>query len=47
MKEARCQWLTPIILAIQEAEIRRMQFEASPNISERPYLKKKKKMKES
>jgi hypothetical protein len=27
---ARCQWLTPVILATQEAEIRRMHFEASP-----------------
>jgi hypothetical protein len=25
---ARCQWLTPVILATQKAEIRRSQFEA-------------------
>jgi hypothetical protein len=25
-----CQWLTPVILATQEAEIRRSQLEASP-----------------
>jgi hypothetical protein len=27
---ARCQWLKPIILVTQKAEIRRLQFEASP-----------------
>jgi hypothetical protein len=28
-KTARCQWFTPIILAIQEAEIRRITVEAT------------------
>jgi hypothetical protein len=27
---ARQQWFTPVILATQEADIRRMRFEASP-----------------
>jgi hypothetical protein len=28
--EARCQWLMPIILAIQEAEIRRIAVQSQP-----------------
>jgi hypothetical protein len=37
---ARCWWLTPVILATQEAEIRRIMLHSQPqaNIS-RPYLK--------
>jgi hypothetical protein len=35
-----CQWLTPIILAIQETEIRRIVVQSQPT---RPYLGKKKK----
>jgi hypothetical protein len=30
MKEARCQLLTPVILAIQEAEIRRIEVQSQP-----------------
>jgi hypothetical protein len=38
---ARHWWLTPVILAIQEAEIRRMGFEASSGKQfTRPYLEK-------
>jgi hypothetical protein len=29
-KQARCWWLTPVILATQEAEIRKLQSKASP-----------------
>jgi hypothetical protein len=28
--EARCQWLTPVIMAIQEAEIRRIVVQRQP-----------------
>jgi hypothetical protein len=38
---ARCQWLIPVILATEEAEIKKIQFKASPGKKfERPYLKK-------
>jgi hypothetical protein len=33
-------WLTPIILAAQEAEIRRIAFQSQPKQTVRPYLKK-------
>jgi hypothetical protein len=26
----RCQWLTPVILATQEAELRRIMFQSQP-----------------
>jgi hypothetical protein len=29
-KSARCQWLMPVILAIQEAEIRRIMVQSQP-----------------
>jgi hypothetical protein len=29
-KEARCQWFTPVILATQEAEIRRITVQRQP-----------------
>jgi hypothetical protein len=29
-KYARCQWLTPVILASQEAEIRRIKVQSQP-----------------
>jgi hypothetical protein len=29
-EEAECQWLTPVILAIQEAEIRRIEVQSQP-----------------
>jgi hypothetical protein len=37
-----CQWLTPVILVIQEAEIRRITFQIHPGpiFSMRPYLEK-------
>jgi hypothetical protein len=39
MKELRHQWLTPVILVAQEAEIRRTALEASPGkYFIRPYL---------
>jgi hypothetical protein len=44
---AGCQWLTPIILAIQEAEIRRIEVQCQPlanslrgHISKKPITKK-------
>jgi predicted secreted acid phosphatase len=39
--EARCWWLTPVILATQDAEIRRIQVQSQPmaNMSEDPILK--------
>jgi hypothetical protein len=40
--QARHQWLTPVILATQEAEIRRITVQRQPQANmERPYLKKK------
>jgi hypothetical protein len=33
-------WLIPVILATEEAEIRRMQFNVSPGIVVRLYIKK-------
>jgi hypothetical protein len=40
--EAGCQWLTPIILATQEAEICRIVVQSQPWADfVRPYLKKK------
>jgi hypothetical protein len=40
-KSARCQWLTPVILATQEAEIRRskVRSQLQTNSSENPHLK--------
>jgi hypothetical protein len=39
-------WLTPVILATQEAEIRRISIQSQPLINKflRPYLEKKKKI---
>jgi hypothetical protein len=39
---AQCQWLKPIILAIQEAEIRKIMVQSQPqaNSSQDPILKK-------
>jgi hypothetical protein len=34
------QWLTPIILVTQEAEIRRIAVQSQANSSTRPYLEK-------
>jgi hypothetical protein len=43
---ARCQWLTPVILATQEAEIKRNSSKPTPaNISKDSISKKKKKKK--
>jgi hypothetical protein len=39
---ARYQWLTPVIPDTQEAEIRRIAFEANPG---KPFIKKKKRKK--
>jgi hypothetical protein len=38
--EAGSQWLTPVTLATQEAEIRRMRFQSQPQGKDfsRPYL---------
>jgi hypothetical protein len=38
---ARCQWLTPVILATQKAEIRRIMVQSQPPGKQlaRPYLK--------
>jgi hypothetical protein len=39
---AKCQWLTPVILATQETEIRKITVLSQPGqIVLRPYLKKK------
>jgi hypothetical protein len=35
-----CWWLTPVILATREAEIKRIAVRSLPNSSTRPYLKK-------
>jgi hypothetical protein len=42
-------WLTPVILATQEAEIRRISIQSQPLINKflRPYLEKKKKSQKS
>jgi hypothetical protein len=41
MTEARHQWLTPVILATKEAEIRMIAIWASPGKKTRLYLKKR------
>jgi hypothetical protein len=40
LKLTGCWWFTPVILAAQEAEIRRSQFKASLGKYVRPYLEK-------
>jgi hypothetical protein len=37
---ARCWWLTSVILAIQEAEIRKMEVQGLPRISSRDPISK-------
>jgi hypothetical protein len=38
---ARSQWLMPVILATQEAEIRRIMVPSQPQVNRDPTLKKK------
>jgi hypothetical protein len=38
---ARCQWLTPIVLAIQEAEIRKITVRSQPGQTVRETLSQK------